>query len=594
MFVGAWGEEAIALLSAGVSPHGTPLERFGSLAMTETPSAIAPGWRCWVAGRLVDSPELSERFDPTDEGSTAMAVAHAHARLGAGAAAALRGSFIVVAAHSERGIALVSRDQLGGRPLVYVTVGRGALFAEHDRDLLQLLPRTPDPDRLTLTSWVQDGVIPEGRSFYEGFVRVPPGHRLVLSDGPVSVERFWAPHFEGTARIPREEVVERLRDAAFAAVGRATAGARLPAVRLSGGLDSACVAAALSARGESTKALAIGAVFPAHPETDERELIEATARYTNLTLEKIGLDPRASMLASALCQVERWRLPSVSSNFFVWEPAMALARERGVDAMLDGEGGDELFGLTPQLIADFLRRGRLIGAWGLSGRIPGIGDPDPRTRLRVLRVFGLNPLAPPQMVRRRRRRRAADPAGSLLSRRDRLSLASIDREAGKRELDGPLWWRALASELITGGEWLDASGLLRRDAVAGGVDRRHPFLFDLELLTAVLSTPPELQFDPVRDRVLLREALAGRIPEQVRGRFAKSYFTPLLMEALLGADGDRLVAALAESGAPIREFVEPDPLARLLRRSRPLGGGRALTLWRTALVDAWLRGCEQR
>ena len=143
----------------------------------------------------------------------------------------------------------------------------------------------------------------------------------------------------------------------------------------------------------ASEALALAGVFPAHPETDERELIEATARYTHLPVELITFDDRASIFAPALEHIDRWSLPPVTPNLFVWRPMMARARELGVDVMLDGEGGDQLFGFAPYLIADLLRTGRALVAWRLTRRIPGVGaDADLRMRLRALRVYGVSRL----------------------------------------------------------------------------------------------------------------------------------------------------------------------------------------------------------
>ncbi len=392
----------------------------------------------------------------------------------------------------------------------------------------------------------------------------------------------------------REEIAERLRLEAFAAVDRAADSDRV-AVRLSGGLDSACVAAGVAARRPVAGApLALAAVFPGRAETDERELIEATARLTGLELHQIGFEGPAPILAPALRHIERWRLPPGSPNLFVWEPVAALAREHGVTAMLDGEGGDELFGLAPYLIADALRRGRLGRVWSLTGGIPGMGvHPDPRVRLRALRVFGIGGLAPARARRWRRRRAATRVESSLLTERGRLALAELDERGGEADLDGPLWWRALAADLSAGGEAFDVAGHLRRAAVDSGVDGRHPFLFDRGLVEAVLANPPQLQFDPTRDRALLRDALRGRIPEQVRGRYAKSHFTPLLVAALTGADGETLAGALSDPAAPIRGFVRPEALNRLLGgRKGEMSGAQALRLWRVGIADAWLRALE--
>ena len=101
--------------------------------------------------------------------------------------------------------------------------------------------------------------------------------------------------------------------------------------------------------------------------------------------------------------------------------------------------------------------------------------------------------------------------------------------------DGPLWWSAAVDSLLHDVEPLDISGDLRRVSVDSQLDRRHPFTHDARLIEAVLSISPELQFDSVRDRPLLRDSLVGLIPEQVRTRYAKSYFNELSVRSLAGA-----------------------------------------------------------
>jgi asparagine synthase (glutamine-hydrolysing) len=591
MLIGGWGQEAIELLAEAAGEAGEPLDRHGSLALLGAAGATEGGWRCWLSGRLTNATELRQRFPAAQPEDLAAAVALAHARLGPPACDLLRGTFILVAADAERGSASVTRDQLGGRPLVYARVGRGVLFAEHERDLIARLATAPGPDRRAVTQWIDGGGLSGRRTFYAGIERVPPGHRLALSGSGAVLERYWTPRYQGTASGTREELAEHLRSETFAAIDRAGAGARRPAVRLSGGLDSACVAAGLAAQGSAGEgALALSAVFPGSPETDERDLIEATARQAGLASELVSFAQPFSILAPALRCVERWRLPSVTPNLFVWEPTMERARELGVDVMLDGEGGDELFGLAPYLIADALRAGRIRSAWKLSAGIPGVGeDPDPRTRLRALRVFGTGALTPEWARRRRRRHAAAGSEGSLLGREDRLAIADEDERSAWRVLDGPRWWRGLAADLTGGGDELDVAGQLRRESIDAGIDRRQPLLFDLDLVCAVLANPPQLQFDPIRDRSLLRDALAGYIPEQVRCRYAKSYFTPVLAAALSGSDRGSLVGPLSEPNAPVRSFLRGESLDWMLGQSGSIPPVRAMSLWRIAMVDAWLR-----
>ena len=622
MFAVGWGERAVELMGRAAARDGAALERAGALAVVGAEGATAGRWQCWISGRLTNARALCERFGLPPDTDLPALLACAHERLGPEACQLLRGTFVVVAFDRERSTATIVRDHLGGRPLVHVRVGGGALFAEHERALVELLPRTPAPDRLALAGWIEHGGTPPARTLFEGVRRIPPAHRVELSAGAVAVEPYWRPRYEGLAAGSREVVAERLRDAAFAAVARAAEGARRPAVRLSGGLDSACVAAGLAARGAATGgaglaqrgspsgaaplaargapargAVALAAVFPHHPATDERELIEATARHTGMPLELISFDARASILAPALDHIARWSLPPVTPNMFVWRPLMASARELGVDVMLDGEGGDELFGYAPHLFADRLRSGRWLAAWRLTRRIPEVGaDADLRMRLRAIRKYGASPLVPAAVKRLRRRARGASAPGSLLAPADAAALAALeggDEGGFAQRLDGPMWWREMARELIGADETLGAASQLRRESTDERIDRRHPFLFDLELLQTALTDPPELQFDPARDRALLRDGLVGKIPEAVRTRHAKSFFTDLL-SAGLATDGALLAEGPARADAPVRAFLGGEPLDALLRdAARPRSPRAARRLWHAGLADVWLRALEQ-
>jgi asparagine synthase (glutamine-hydrolysing) len=590
----AWGERAVELLRRSAARAGADCQRAGALAVVGPRPAARGRWRCWLWGRIANTPELRARLGLEGDVEGCELVAHAYDRLGADACEQLQGTFVAVALDLQRGVASVARDHLGGRPLLYVRVGEGALLAEHERALLDALPSAPAPDRLALAQWIESATLPAGRTLFEGVRRVPPAHRVLLDiERGVTVEPYWRPRYEGTAQGSRTELAERLRESAFAAVARAAGEASKPALLLSGGLDSSCVAAGLAACEPGARpALALSGVFPAHPATDERELIEETARHTRMPLELIAFDETSSILAPALAHIERWSLPPATPNLFAWEPVMARARGLGVDAMLDGEGGDELFGFAPLLIADRLRAGKLLAAWRLTRRIPGVGEEaDARMRVRALRVYGTSGLIPAGLRRRRQLRRALASTRTLLRAADLAALSELERDADTRRLDGPLWWQALARGLTRPGEAFGASAHLRREAADERIDRRHPFLFDLELLTLALRTPPELLFE-ARDRALLRDGLRGHVPEAVLARQQKSVFHSPLYNGL-AADGALLARGPAERDAPVRAFVREQRLQELLEQaSRPSDSAAARRLWQVGLADVWLRSLE--
>lgn len=590
MFVVAWGDRAVELLMH----HDPTAERADPLAVSGAYGATDGPWRCWISGRLTNASELAKRLGLPANADPAALVARAFARLGPDACKHLRGTFVVVAFDRAHRSVQVVRDQLGGRPLVHARVGDGVLLAEHERAIVDLLPSVPGPDRLTLAQWIESGTIPAGRTLFDGIGRVAPAHREILSADGVTTQCWWRPRYEGVVAGSPAGLAERFRDAAFEAVARGAQEARTPAVLLSGGLDSSCVAAGLAARtaAGSPQAMALSGVFPSHPDTDERELIEATADHTGLPVELIAFEQSSSIVEPAMEHIERWSLPPATPNLFLWRPVMARARELGVDAMLDGEGGDELFGFAPHLIADMLSKGRVLAAWRLTNQIPGIGDEATmRVRLRALRLYGVSRLVPAPIKRRRKATSAGSPS-SLLQDGDARALRELDLDERPVVLDGPLWWRELAGQLTHPGEMFAASAHFRRNADDEGIDRRHPFLFDVDLVARALANPPRMQFD-VRDRVLLREGLCGHIPEAVRTRHEKSYFNGMLATGLAG-DGALLAEGPAQSDAPVRAFVRPDPLAALLQEGPAPAGARAASrLWRVGLADAWLRTLDR-
>ncbi|HTD07909.1 MAG TPA: asparagine synthase-related protein [Solirubrobacteraceae bacterium] len=589
MLAGAWGARAGELLERAAERHQARIHCVGELAMLAAPDTMQDKWSCWLFGEPEDRGELSARFGLRTRAELPTAFGRALIELGERACELLGGRFVVVALDREREHCLVVRDHLGAQPLVYTSVGNGVLFAEHERDLLDLLPATPSPDRLALLRWINNGLVPRLHTLYEGVQRLPAGHRLTLGEGRTQVERWWRIHYQGTDQGSPIVLGERLRDTAFAAVGRAAAGSRRPAVKLSGGLDSACVAAGLTANGFTDgRALAIGGTFSDYPATDERELIEATGRHTQLPLEQIAFKSDSSMLAPALEHIARWRLPPATPNLFLWQPVMARARELGVDLMLDGEGGDELFGLARYLIADRVRSGRLLGAWSLTRRIPGLGQhPDRRLRLHVLRRYGLAPLVPSAVQHRREQRRIAS-SGSIVPRADAQTLLDLRIADEQDRHDGPLWWRYQVESVIDLRDTLDMGGHFRREAADAAIDIRHPLLYDLPLIEAALRLPPRAQFDPLRDRPLLREGLTGLIPEAVRTRHEKSHFTPLVL-AGISAEEARLIEPLRATNAAVRSYVAGNALDMKIGVAREdrsmLGAG---SLWRVAIANQWL------
>ena len=503
-----------------------------------------------------------------------------------GRLARLRGEFALVAwdPRAERG--LLARDQLGERSLFEHDDGARLIFGTEVRHVLRALRRTPGPDALALARWLAGRPSEDGRTLYEGVRSIPPGCRIELAPSGRRPRPYWTPTYRPPERIAFDDAVAAVSATLDRAVARRLRPAEPAGVMLSGGLDSTSLAAAAAALPGGQGLRAYSAVFPDHPEVDESELIDLTARQLGLAGTRTVARAGGGALAGALGYLEEWRLPPPPPAHFIWEPLVERAAADGTRRLIDGEGGDELFGLAPYLLSDRLRQGRLAAAVRLSTRFPGTGTrARPRVMAHLLKSYGVRGALPSWLER------STPPAPEWLAPSSARLLAQDDPAAWKRA-SGPRWWAQLSHMVATGPDAVGACDYFRRRAASAGVSAHHPLL-DVDLIELVLGLPPELSFSSDLDRPLLRAAMHGRLPECVRLRSHKSVFNSFVDDCLTGPDLRPIQTLLGSPHAELRAHVDPGLLARLVAEP-PVGHRTRLArwsgaAWRLATAECWLQ-----
>jgi asparagine synthetase B (glutamine-hydrolysing) len=290
-----------------------------------------------------------------------------------------------------------------------------------------------------------------------------------------------------------------------------------------------------------------------------------------------------------------WGVPDPSSNGFWLSALRARIAADGVDVILDGEGGDELFATHYHLLADELRRGHVRSVSRLLRSIPGIEPllPAPRLRAQLLLRFGILGLLP----RRPARRWLAlagdlDEPPSYLSDLARGLIDAHDRGDAWREQTGWRWRNRFLDSIAHGGETMGVAEHLQRLQRPWGLLGRHP-LQDLDLVRFVLRLPPELGFDPVHTRIAQRAALAGRAPDELRLRADKSFFNGLITASMCGADLRPVTTLLHAPNCLVRRYVRPDAIEEMLRgppaASLPVADRWATRLLHVVTAECWLR-----
>jgi asparagine synthase (glutamine-hydrolysing) len=234
------------------------------------------------------------------------------------------------------GACRLATDRFATQPLCYGRDGEDFVFSDRADAVPGHLARALDPQ--AIYNYLYFHVIPAPDTVFQGVKRLEPATLLRHERGAVHLERCWTPQF-----AERRDDSDRLADEFVACVREAVA--RRADDRtgcfLSGGTDSSTVAGMLSRlRGRPVDAFSIG--FNAEGY-DEMAYARIAARHFGLQHHEYYVTPED--LVRGIPQVAaQFDQPFGNSSAVPAHFCALLAREHGIERMLAGDGGDELFG----------------------------------------------------------------------------------------------------------------------------------------------------------------------------------------------------------------------------------------------------------
>lgn len=350
-----------------------------------------------------------------------------------------------------------------------------------------------------------------------------------------------------------------LREAVIAAVARCADAAVPVALSLSGGLDSACLAAALGTLGLSPPAWQ----FRARGEPDqERRLAELAAEAAGLPLRTV--DGGAELLDALPGLTRAWGGPLGDPSVLAAHAVARSAAADGARVLLSGEGADELWlGYRRHRAVRWLPR---RGWRGLAALAPA-WSMDPRGRM--LRAAA-----------------AAEPYAELLSVtppgfRRAVLVGELTEGALPDVAGGTGLQRAMAFDR----SYLRWDLLPKLDiaTMAAGMEGRCPFL-DPRLRDLGARAEPR-----ALGKRALRQAFAGLLPAAVQRGRKRGFGLPLDRWIREGA----LLDLLSERRTLERGHLRKDGLRRAIERHR---AGRARVghgLYLVAALEVHLRCREE-
>ena len=523
-------------------------------------------------------------------------VLHLYQEFGAAAVPPLRGMFAFAIWDARKQELFLARDPLGVRPLYYVHAEDGSLyFASEIKALLEAGAVKAALNLDALPDYLANRAPSGAETLFQGVRCVLPGHTLRWRNGKIEHSKYWDLDLTllGRSELPDEDLVEEFSERLSECLRLQLLSDVPVGVLLSGGIDSAALAASMSRIvDEPVKTFSIGL---AGREANELSYAREVAAAFGADHHDIvfGPDEFFAALPGLVWQEDE---PLAYPANVALHLVAKLAAEH-VKVVLAGDGCDVLVGGL-RGHRNILFNLRFGGAYE---RVTPA-----KMRAAIKRLISGDSAGP---LRRRLDRtflgRGADIESVLLDRFAvfrralQMRLLSVDAQERIDVIDpysgqrahlppansGPLLDRVLVVLLKT----YVCEHLMKLDqtAMAASIESREPYM-DHRLVEFAFQLPPRMKIRGKTNKYILRQALKDVLPKRILerqkmgipvpiGTWLRGSYRGLLSEYVVGGRA-------AERGLFRREELE-----RLVEEHTSMRRDHRHRLWSLINLELWHR-----
>jgi asparagine synthase (glutamine-hydrolysing) len=497
----------------------------------------------WVVfnGEIFNYPELRAELEARGHSfytqSDTEVLVHLYEEHGRDFVQRLNGQFAIALWDAEARRLLLVRDRVGIAPLFYHAGAEELVFGSEIKALLTAgVPARPHLAAIDqiFTWWAP--LAPD--TVFEGIRELPPGEWLEADARGVRTGKYWDFDYPaaGDYNIASEAMLaDQLRGLLDDAV-RIRLRADVPVgAYLSGGLDSSVIAALINQHTDvRLRTFSIGFEATGLDETPYQQAV-----VDELGTQHARIDCAGSTIADALADtVWHTEMPIMRTAPVPMRLLSGFARTSGFRVVLTGEGADEVFGGY-----DIFKEAKVRRFWAVRPDSPwrplllrrlypylditrqgqryvrsffgqGLADVD---------AFGFSHL-PRWQTTALCKQFFADELQSTLAAlppvNARLAASLPVAFAGWHPLNRAQY---LESKLLLPGYLLSSQG--DRMLMANGVEGRFPYL-DHRVIEFAAALPPRLKLRVLREKYLLKRAMAERLPSAVLARPKQPYRAP--------------------------------------------------------------------
>lgn len=510
---------------------------------------------------------------------------------GVRAPAGVAGEF-AIALRDESGRAFLAVDRFATRTLCYRLDGTRLQFAFRADSLAD---GATDLDPQAIFDYLFFHNIPSPRTIFRNVYRLPPGHCAIFQDGQLTVQPYWKPSFDERSGTSFGDLRDQFRNLVEAAV-RNQIGTHDPArvgCFLSGGTDSSTVTGMFSrVTGRPARTYSIGFDAAGY---DEMEYARIASRHFGSEHHEYYVTP--DDLVSSIPKVAaHFDQPFGNSSALPAYYCAKMARDDGIEQILAGDGGDELFGGNTRYAMQ-----RIFGWYG---KVPA-----------PLRAHLMEPLLrlPPANRFSLTRRAAGYVAQAKVPLPDRLQMFNLLLRLGietvmtpeflrQVDLNGPA--REQRDVWASNGTSSEVNRMLAFDwrytlaendlpKVCGtvelaGAEVGFPFLDDA-LLNFSMQLPSGYKLRRLTLRWFFKEALRGFLPDPIITKKKHGFGLPFGVWAT-GHPGLKKLAVDSLASLSARGIVRPEFIRTLIAdRLAEAPGYYGEMVWILMTLEQWLQ-----
>lgn len=254
----------------------------------------------------------------------------------------LTGDFAIALSDSRTGRHWLAVDRFSTRRLAYsVAPAGGGIVCASDLDtLLMFFAGRAEIEPQSIYNYLYFHVVPGPGSLYRNIRFVPAGHCVLIETGALPRElQYWTPAFVENGAVSFADSKRELFDTLQRATERAAADARCGSF-LSGGTDSSTLSGLLARAGGGADTFSIGFEAAGY---DEMNYARIAARHFGTRHHEYYVTPQ-DVVEVLPRIVEHYDQPFGNASAVPAYYCARMAADHGVERLIAGDGGDELFG----------------------------------------------------------------------------------------------------------------------------------------------------------------------------------------------------------------------------------------------------------